>query len=400
MTKQASLPTVEPDLDAAMKLLLELLPIEGLSGRESAVAGYVVDRLRAAGVDEKNIAHDDAHKESPFGGEVGNLIVKLPGTNTKLPRRLLMAHLDTVPTCIGSQPVRDGAYLKSGNPQSGLGADDRSGVAVVLSTCLRIVQEKLPHPPLTFFFPVQEEVGLFGARHATLSKLGKPVQAFNWDGGAPEKLTVGATGAYRMKIDVEGLASHAGVSPDLGVSAATIFALALAKLHQEGWHGLISMGGNTGTSNIGAVHGGEATNVVLPKLELKAEARSHDPRFRLQIVKAYQQAFEQAAAQVVSKAGKTGGVQFTQRLDYESFKLDPDEPCVISAESAVRSIGLEPIRAVSNGGLDANWMTERGIPTVSLGCGQESPHTLAERLHIPSFEAACRIALRLATTVG
>ena len=52
---------------------------------------------------------------------------------------------------------------------------------------------------------------------------------------------------------------------------------------------------------------------------------------------------------------------------------------------------------MSNGGLDANWLTRRGIPTVTLGCGQANGHTTAERLELDQFRQACRIALRLAT---
>jgi tripeptide aminopeptidase len=42
-------------------------------------------------------------------------------------------------------------------------------------------------------------------------------------------------------------------------------------------------------------------------------------------------------------------------------------------------------------------MTARAIPTATLGCGQQNPHTLAERLDLAEFQRACRIALRLAT---
>jgi tripeptide aminopeptidase len=42
-------------------------------------------------------------------------------------------------------------------------------------------------------------------------------------------------------------------------------------------------------------------------------------------------------------------------------------------------------------------MTARGIATVTLGCGQQNPHTVNERLEVASFHQACRIALRLAT---
>ena len=112
---------------------------------------------------------------------------------------------------------------------------------------------------LTFFFAVQEEVGLMGARFCDVKKLGAPKLCFNWDGGAPEKLTVGATGAYRLFIDVHGIASHAGVAPEKGVSAIAIAALAIADLARGGWHGLIQKGKFSGTSNVGVISGGDAS---------------------------------------------------------------------------------------------------------------------------------------------
>ena len=56
-----------------------------------------------------------------------------------------------------------------------------------------------------------------------------------------------------------------------------------------------------------------------------------------------------------------------------------------------------PIHPTANGGLDANWMTAGGIPTVSLGCGQMNAPTVDEQLDVEQFHLACRIALALAT---
>ena len=78
-----------------------------------------------------------------------------------------------------------------------------------------------------------------------MSKLGKPKLAFNFDGGSPPKLTIGATGGYRMTIDIRGLASHAGNRPEEGVSAIAIASLAIADLVKNGWHGLIDEGRRT-----------------------------------------------------------------------------------------------------------------------------------------------------------
>ena len=384
-----------PDLAAARKLVLELMAIRGGSGDEKLVAERIVKHLRDAGCPKDAIAFDTAHTKTPLTGNVGNLIVKLPGT-TPGPRRLLMAHMDTVPVCLGSKPVVAGRFVKSADPATGLGADDRSGCAVVLATALRILRQKLPHPPLTFLFAIQEEVGLYGARFVKAADLGRPKLAFNFDGGAVEKITVGATGGHRLDIRITGTPSHAGVAPEKGVSAVAIASLAIASLVNDGWHGLVEKKGKRGTSNVGTIHGGSATNVVAESAALKAEARGHDPAFRNQIVKAIEAAFKDAAKRIKSVDGKTGKVTIAGRLDYEAFRLDDDEPCVVAAEEAVKAIGLVPRREISNGGLDANWMAANGIPTVTLGCGQMEIHTTNEKLNLDAFENACRAALRLA----
>jgi tripeptide aminopeptidase len=200
-----------------------------------------------------------------------------------------------------------------------------------------------------------------------------------------------------MQIDVRGIASHAGGAPERGVSAIAIAALGIANLHQNGWHGDIRKDGRQGTSNVGYIRGGEATNVVTDQVVVKAEARSHDPRFRQVIVEHIKKAFRDACQSTTNAAGKRGRVRFEGQLDYEAFMLAPDEPCLLVAEKAVASVGRRPERAVTNGGLDANWMVARGIPTVTLGCGQVNQHTVNERLRVCCFEDACRIALRLAT---
>ena len=385
----------EPDLNEAMDLAMQLMAIPGVSGHEAAVSQFITDRLISAGADPDAIRTDNAHHKTPLKGEVGNLVFQMPGTHPG-PRRLLMGHMDTVPICVGAQPVRKGQFVSSADPRTGLGADDRAGVAVVLSTALAVLRRGLPHPPLTFFWPIQEEVGLHGARHVQLSLLGRPKLAFNWDGGPAEKLSVGATGGYRLQIEIIGLASHAGGAPEKGVSAIAVAALAIADLVENGWHGDVRKGRNRGTSNVGVIRGGNATNVVTDLVEIKAEARSHDPKFRQRIVRAIELAFQRAAKKVRSVDGTRGKVNFKGRLDYESFKLADDEPAVLAAEAAIRAVGGEPLRAISNGGLDANWMTAHGIPTVTLGCGQMNIHTVSEQLDMAAFEQACRVALRLA----
>jgi tripeptide aminopeptidase len=380
----------------ALELVMEMMAIPGRSGEEAAIMDFIRGKLHDAGVSAGTLRVDDVHRRTSVAGQTGNLVLKLPGTR-RGPRRMLSAHVDTVPICVGSRPLCKGKRVVSADPATGLGADDRSGAAVLLSTAIAILGDEMEHPPLTFLWTVQEEIGLHGARLATLGMLGKPKLAFNFDGGSPAKITIGATGGYRMNIDVRGLASHAGGAPAEGVSAVAIASLAVADLVSGGWHGAIEKDGHTGTSNVGVIHGGEATNVVADHVQIRAEARSHEPKFRARIVKEIHTAFERAARQVQNNSGKHGRVKIDGRLDYESFRLRHDEPCVLAATEAVRAEGREPELAVSNGGLDANWLTARGIPTVTLGCGQRNIHTAKEQLDIADFHLARRIALRLAT---
>lgn len=393
MTVDAHVPAVN-DRDS-IRLVTELLSVAGRSCEEQAIADVVVRHLKGAGIADKAISFDRAHHQSRRGGQIGNLIVKLPGTK-RGPRRLLMAHLDTVPLCVGAQPIERDGEIVSQDPWTALGGDNRAGCAIILNALLTLLRTETPHPPLTLLWTVQEELGLLGARHLTASKLGKPDLCFNWDGGAPNVAVIGATGDDHIDIVIHGLASHAGAHPEDGVSAATIAGLAIADLEQNGWHGKVVKGKQLGTSNIGSIRGGDATNVVTDRLTITAEVRSHQASFRKKIIKAYEQAFQRAAKSVTNAQGVCGRVEFSTYDKYESFRIPKSSPSVRAALAAIEAEGLPALTRIIDGGLDANWLTAHGFPTVTIGCGQAGIHTVNESLNIADYLSACRIALRLA----
>lgn len=393
----------EPDLDRALDLAMELMAVPGASCAEAAIADRVREKLLAAGVPAAAISFDDANRRSPAGGEVGNLIVKLPGTlrgPRRGPRRMLMAHLDTVPLCVGCVPEIRGKYVESANPDTGLGADNRSGVAAVLTAVREVFERGLPHPPLTLLFTVQEELGLFGSRFVRASKLGRPAMAWNWDGRGPHRITLAATGGETIDIRVHGIASHAGGAPERGVSAVAIAARAIDELVRAGWHGDIQRGRRHGTCNLGAIHGGDATNVVTDLVTIQGECRSYDRRLRERIVREIGRAFRRASKSIRNDKGQHGRADVVAETEYESFRLADDEPCIHVAEAAIRSLGMEPERLTTNSALDANWINFHGIPTATLGAGQVLGHTKEECLDIGQFHDGCRVALRLATGIG
>lgn len=374
----------------AIDLVTQLMAIPGKSGEESQVADALVKLLKDFGVPQSCISFDGAHKKSPVKGEVGNLIVKLPGSR-KLGRCMLSAHMDTVPICVGCQPKLSGKVIRSLDKSTGLGADDRAGVAAALVSFMEATEAGVELPPLTLCFFIQEEIGLQGSRHVTLSKLGKPHMALNFDGGNPFKMTVGATGGERMSIRLHGTPAHAGLAPEEGASALYAASLAIASLVQEGWLGAVAKSGKKGTSNIGMVQGGNATNVVAEYCEVTAEARSHDSRLRTRIADAIEKAFLKSAKQVKTDKGVAVRAEVERRVDYDSFKLPANSAAVHVVEESIRHLGAEPERTVTNGGVDANWLVKHGIPTVTVGCGQRNVHTTSEELHTEDFLAACEI---------
>jgi tripeptide aminopeptidase len=400
----ASIP-FQVDQQAALDRLVRFLAVPGITGQEAFIGKEIVAALQEVGVPDKAIAFDDANTRIPEPTQTGNLIVKLPGTGKKAAKPVLfMTHMDTVPLCAGAKPkVRGRRVVNEHEGTTALGGDNRTGCAVLVTLVAELIKHRHSHPPLTLLFTVREESGLFGAKHLNPADLGGPIMGFNVDGRSAADVVIGAIGADRWSVDVNGKASHAGVAPEKGISASMVVALAMAEVYAGGWWGKVVKDGKLGTSNIGSIgtldgkSAGDATNVVTDFAHVKGESRSHDAKFVREISAAFKTAFASAAAKVKDHEGRHAKVKFTSRLDYLPFRIKEDAAVVKRAAAAVRAIGREPNPRVTNGGLDANWMVKHGVPTVTFGAGQNEIHTVKEFVDLNEFESGCRLALALAT---
>lgn len=389
------------DSEQAIDRLMRFLAVPGITGQEAEIGAAVAQHLRAGGVPEDAIRFDDVHKKIPLPTQSGNLIVTLSGTRPG-PRRMFMTHLDTVPLCAGAVPVRNGKRIVP-QGRTALGGDNRTGCACLATTLLTLLAKNLPHPPLTFLFTVREESGLWGARFVEPRDLGHPEMCFNVDGGSARSITIGAVGADRWEVEIHGKASHAGVRPENGISATLVASIALAEVHRGGWFGKIVKKQGQGTSNVGPFGdadgraAGQATNVVTDYVKIHGESRSHDARFVSAITKAYKSAFQKAATQVINDKGKKAKVKFVARRDYYPFRLKETSPVVRVAKEAMTKLGWEGAYRTTNGGLDANWLTRNGIPTITFGAGQNNVHTIEEYVDLEQYIDGCLLGVTLAT---
>ena len=283
-----------------------------------------------------------------------------------------------------------------------MGGDNRAGVACLVTMIKTIFENNLSYSPMTVLFTVREESGLWGSRFVEKEDLGNPVYGFNCDGPSPYEIIIGAVGAERWEVEIIGKGSHAGVSPEKGISSTMVASIALATVQKKGWFGKILKNGFSGTSNIGYygnINGscaGSTANQVTDYVKIKGECRSKDAEFASIITNEYNKAFNDSANLLKNIDNETAKIKFKKNLDYYPFLIDKNSDVVKISQQISKSEKFSGKAVTSNGGLDANWLVRKNIPTITFGNGHYKPHSIDEYVLIDEFYDACRYAISLA----
>jgi tripeptide aminopeptidase len=348
---------------------MTLASLNSLSRQEGPVAKYLVGRLREMGMEA---TVDDSAPRT--GSDTGNVMVRVPG-NTPGPTVMLCAHMDTVGSTEGMTPVlRDGVIYSNG--VTVLGADDKAGIAIIVSVLADLKGGGVPHPDLEVLFTVQEEVGLFGAKNFNAEL--KAAFGYILDGDGPVGTIINQTPSkVDLDLVLEGKAAHAGVRPEEGINAIVVAATAIARLRT----GRID---RRTTSNVGRISGGRIRNMVADRVEVIMEVRSTDAARLETEVQAVLDSFREAA----SSAG--AGLSVRKETPFETFTVSETHPVVANAFRAAHALGIEPRLWTSGGGMDANVFNGRGLPCVALGTGIKDSHSPTEHIAVAQLEAGVR----------
>jgi tripeptide aminopeptidase len=365
-------------------LLLELVQIDSVSREERDVAERIKQLCEEMGAE---VFIDDAGDK--VGGNTGNVIARFPGTITSAEPIMMSAHMDTVVPGRGVKPVIDGDIIRT-DGSTVLGGDDKSGCAVILETVRCLQEQNIPHAPIDAVFSICEEVGLLGAKHLDLSKM-RAKYGIVFDSDDPGFLFTKGPSANHFEFKIHGLESHAGVAPELGISAIKIAAEAIAAMKL----GRID---EETTANIGVIQGGEATNIITNLVTLRGEARSLDDA-KLEAQTAHMvKCFEDAAAKYeVTVDGVTTKASVESEVTREYYAMDvPDDSRVVRLviEAASR-MGLDVKTLASGGGCDANIFNKRGIECANLGTGMRAIHTVKEWLDVKDMYASAEMTLEI-----
>ncbi len=369
------------EIERMIEHFIRLAKIDSLSLEEREVAEVLIAELKTLGA---TVFMDDAG--SRIGGNCGNIIATLPGTIAGDPV-LLSAHMDTVVPGRGIQPIREKDRIHS-DGSTILGADDKSGIAIIMEV-LRVLKERdLPHPPIEIVFTVCEEAGLVGAKQMHPGKLSAR-NGLVLDCDRADSLFIRGPAADRIEVTVHGLAAHAGVCPEKGISAIQVAAEALAKMR------LGRLDAET-TANIGLIEGGRAINIVPETVVVKGEARSHDERRLAEQSAHMAECFHSAAAGhriLVDGEEKKARVETRVERDYNRMNLGEDAPIVHWVMEASRRLGVGIACRQTGGGCDANVFNQHGLNVANLGTGMRDIHTLGEYLLLGEFEQTARVVL-------
>ncbi len=373
-------------IDAARlkALLLELVQIDSLSKKERRVAVRLQRELEELGA---TVGFDDAGEQ--VGGDVGNLIARVPGSVQTAPPLLLCAHMDTVVPGEGVHPIVEGDVVRT-DGSTVLGGDDKSGIAIICEVVRTLKEHRLPHGDLDVVFTICEEFGLLGAKHLDLTRL-SATAGLVLDSDAVGFLFTRAPAANAMEFTIHGQEAHAGMAPERGLSAIQVAAEAITQMRL----GRID---DETTANLGLISGGMAVNIIPNRVVVRGEARSHDEAKLEAQTRHMRACFETAAARhTVTVDGRSVGarVECAIQRQYDRMNVPDSSRIVRLVLAAGDRLDLHVRTTGMGGGCDANILNRRGLEVANLGTGMREIHTVKEWLNVTDMVQAAQIVLQI-----
>lgn len=375
-------PTTERQFDLSHFLADELERI-GLSGVCVDEHAYVYGELPATlGLEDRPCIAFIAHLDTipDFSGENvrPQVIENYDGGDVVLGESGRVLSVDKYPYL----PSLKGQTLITTDGTTVLGADDKAGIAEIVTACDRLINGMLPHGRIVVCFTPDEEVG-HGASLLDIDRVGADF-AFTVDGGAAEELNYETFNAAAARVDFNGFNIHPGSAKDMMINASLV-AMEFNSLlpagdiptktdNYEGFYHLTDMSGS------------------VEKATLSYIIRDHDKA-----------AFEcrkslmRHAAKVINERYGDGTAELTIREQYCNMKeYVMSKPEIIElAKRAIRREGLEPAIIPIRGGTDGAQLSQRGLPCPNLGTGGYSCHGPYEHITAENMETMVNIILNL-----
>ena len=367
--------------------------------KQKVLALSLVEEMKAMGISD---AYMDAE---------GYVYGTVPGDPTK-PVIGLIAHMDTAPDASGaniqarivpyeggdivlnedehivmketdfpSLARNRGKHLIVTDGTTLLGADDKAGIAEILTAAERLLASPEPHATLRIGFTPDEEVGS-GADNFNVAEFGADF-AYTVDGGAEGEIEYENFNAAAAKIVVNGFNIHPGDSKNKTINALLV-AMELNSMlpdetpaNTEGYEGFFHL-----TDMSGNVERAEMDYIIRDHSEAIMTARK---------------ATLAHAVKILNEKYGSGTVECTVRDQYLNMveKIRPCMHLIDNAVEAAKSIGLVPKVAPIRGGTDGARLSFMGLPCPNLGTGDFACHGPYEHVTVEGMEKCTELVLLL-----
>ena len=263
-----------------------------------------------------------------------------------------------------------------------LGADNKAGIAEIMTMAETVIRENIPHGRIAIGFCPDEEIG-HGASLMDLQRFGAQI-AYTADGGAEGGIEYENFNACGVKAAFKGFNVHPGSAKNTMINASLVAMEFNSMLpagdsprDTEGYEGffhMMSMEGDVEKASLGYI------------------IRDHDAGS----FEARKKCMEHAAKLINAKYGE-GTVALEIKEQYRNMceMVKPHFHVVENALEATRMAGIEPSVEPIRGGTDGAQLTFRGLPCPNLGTGGYAYHGPYEHISVEGMDIATQILLNI-----
>ncbi len=357
----------------------------GLCNVSMSEFGYVTAALPASkGCEDAPviglIAHMDTSDEAPDENIKPRIVEYTGGDITLNAEHGIVMRAKDYPSLskyIGSHLiVTDGATL--------LGADDKAGIAAIVTAAERLVSSGAPHGRVMICFTPDEEIGA-GADHFDVDAFGADY-AYTVDGGALGEMEYECFNAAAARVDLHGIAIHPGSAKGHMKNAALLAAEFISLLpaaedpaHTEGYEGFYHLDDMEG----------QVEHAYVEYIIRDHDAAKFAERKRIFA----------AAADLINKKYGEGSADCQITDSYRNMReiIEQNMHIIHRAAAAMRAEGVEPVVSPIRGGTDGARLSYMGLPCPNLCTGGENFHSRFEYLPVESLEKTADILVRILT---
>lgn len=378
-----SFPSTIIQLDLA-RLLVEEMKAIGLQDVEMDEFGYVFATLPANTTAKIPtiglIAHIDTSFEAPGENVKPQLVENYDGGDIVLNKEL---NIILSPTDFPELKKYVGQTLITTDGTTLLGADDKAGIAVIMSAMEHLIRHpEIPHGRIRIGFNPDEETGR-GTEHFDVKKFNADL-AYTIDGGELGELEYECFNAAMARVHIKGRSVHPGNAKNQMVNAIEVG----IKFHEmlpvnerpeytekaEGFYHLFQM------------------KAEVEEADLVYIIRDHDRA----IFEHRKEIFLKAAALINEMFGSER-ITVNMIDQYQNMKeiIVQHFHVVEKARDAMLAVGINPKIGMIRGGTDGARLSFLGLPTPNIFAGGHNFHGQYEYLPIPSLEKSVEVVLKL-----